>query len=222
MVVVSELHCDLARGFFRWISAHVLLTICFNPLGDFKLVTAALSAIVIILFNIDRFCQEVNGRLILTLFFLIGPEILDVALFDTFLKTVYPSLMIVLDIGENIKLLLLLGYGFPRLVLELIEHVLVVIFTLFLIVRELHLHASSVVCILLYPLVRLIFDLFHEFNNSVFGDIDHALITRFVDRPIRALQIVRLRVAIEHLIDFVQVSLLVVLLLGFALLNQAV
>ena len=95
---------------------------------------------------------------------------------------------------------MLLLNSLPRLILESIEHVPIVLLALALIVSEFHLHTCRVVCILLDPLVGLILDLsqldkirrmketgtylFHEFDDGVLRHIDHSLITSFVNCPI--------------------------------------
>ena len=71
MVVVSKLHRDFGRVFFSGILTVVLLTITFDPFGDFKFETATLSSIIVVLFDVYRTGHEVNSRLIFTFFVLV-------------------------------------------------------------------------------------------------------------------------------------------------------
>ena len=159
MVKVGQLHCDWLRVPISWVIAVVLLSKLLDPLGDGQLCTLAVFLDVIVLIIVDLACEEVNGRLVLALLGLIGPEVFDFLLFDALLESDDAGFNIILDPSHLVELALLLGDHRSGLPLELLEHFGVVLLTLGLVLAELQLHALCVVGVLFDALVRLDFNL---------------------------------------------------------------
>lgn len=153
MIVVSKLHCNGLGVIVIRVMPLVLLFVLLDPLCDGKLGPFPILAHIVILFEVDRALEEVEGCLFFALLGLVRPEVFYFSINSALLELEEASLSIVLDLGEIVKLSLLLVHYLAGLVLELFEHFRVVFLTLRLVIAKLQLHASCVVSILLDPLI---------------------------------------------------------------------
>ena len=151
MIEVSKLKRYLLCVEIRRVSLIVLIAELFNPLGDLQFGPLALSLDIEILFHVNLAVNEVYYRLLLALLRLIGPEVLDFALLGPGLEASDASFLLSFDLHQIVKLLLFLVDDLSGLILELVEHLAVILLALRLVVGELQLHSRGIVSVFLDP-----------------------------------------------------------------------
>ena len=133
----------------------MLIAKLLDPVGDLQFCPSALRPDIVILFNIDLSCEEIESRLLLGLLRLIGPEVLDLALLSACMEAGQAGLLVLLRLRQGIELFLLLCDYLARSFLETLKQLGIVLLRLVLVVGELKLHACCIVCILFYSLIGL-------------------------------------------------------------------
>ena len=137
----------------------MLIAVLLDPVCDLQFGSSALRLDIVILLDIDLPGEEIKSRLVLGFLRLVGPEVLDLALFCAVAEASYTCLVVLLRLRQSIKLFLLRSDHFARSLLETLEQVGIVLLGLVLVVGKLQLHTRCIVRILFDSLVGLLLDL---------------------------------------------------------------
>lgn len=96
MIKVCKLKRDFLGVFVSWIITIVLISVLLDPIGDLQLGSLSLGFDIVVFLNVNLPCEEIEGRLILRLFRLIRPEVLDLALLYALFQSHDSSFVILL------------------------------------------------------------------------------------------------------------------------------